>query len=297
MSDLFTMQDPTKQYPRPPFPPQPQSAPGLTADMTPKPDCGETSYKGSGRLHGRKALITGADSGIGRAVAIAFAREGADVVMTYLPSEEQDAQEVVQLVEAAGRRAVAIPGDLQDEHFCFRLVEQGRTALGGLDILVNVAGKQTAQKDIADITTAEFDATFRTNVYAMFWLCKAALPHLPPGATIVNTTSIQSYQPSQTLLDYAPTKAAITAFTHALAKQVATKGIRVNAGAPGPFWTPLQPSGGQPMEKITSFGSEVPMGRPGQPVECAPVYVLLASQESSFVTGEVYGVTGGNHLP
>ena len=297
MSDLFTMQDPTKQYPRPPFPPQPQSAPGLAADMNPKPDHGETSYKGSGRLHGRKALITGADSGIGRAVAIAFAREGADLVLTYLPEEEKDAQEVVQLVEAAGRRAVAIPGDLQDEHFCFRLVEQGRTALGGLDILVNVAGKQTAQKDIADITTAEFDATFRTNVYAMFWLCKAALPHLPPGATIVNTTSIQSYQPSQTLLDYAPTKAAITAFTHALAKQVATKGIRVNAVAPGPFWTPLQPSGGQPQEKITDFGSEVPMGRPGQPVECAPIYVLLASQESSFVTGEVYGVTGGNHLP
>ncbi len=297
MSDLLTMQDPTKQYPRPPFPPQPQSAPGLAMDMNPKPDHGETSYKGSGRLNGRKALITGADSGIGRAVAIAFAREGADLVLTYLPEEEQDAQEVVQLVEAAGRHAVAIPGDLQDEHFCFRLVEQGRTALGGLDILVNVAGKQTAQKDIADITTAEFDATFRTNVYAMFWLCKAALPHLPPGATIVNTTSIQSYQPSKTLLDYAPTKAAITAFTHALAKQVATKGIRVNAVAPGPFWTPLQPSGGQPQEKITDFGSEVPMGRPGQPVECAPIYVLLASQESSFVTGEVYGVTGGNHLP
>ncbi len=172
MSDLFTMQDPTKQYPRPPFPPQPQSAPGLAADMNPKPDHGETSYKGSGRLHGRKALITGADSGIGCAVAIAFAREGADLVLTYLPEEERDAQEVVQLVEAAGRRVVAIPGDLQDEHFCFRLVEQGRTALGGLDILVNVAGKQTAQKDIADITTAEFDATFRTNVYAMFWLCR-----------------------------------------------------------------------------------------------------------------------------
>ena len=297
MSDQFTMQDPTKQYPRPPFPPQPLSAPGLTSKMTPTPDCGETTYKGSGRLPGRKALITGADSGIGRAVAIAFAREGADVVLTYLPSEEQDAQDVVKLVEAAGRRAVAIPGDLQDEHFCFRLVEQGRTALGGLDIIVNVAGKQTAQKSIEDITTQEFDATFRTNVYAMFWICKAAMPHLPPGATIINTTSIQSYQPSPILLDYAPTKAAITAFTHALAKQVATKGIRVNAVAPGPFWTPLQPSGGQPQEKITSFGSEVPMGRPGQPVECAPVYVLLASQESSFVTGEVYGVTGGNHLP
>ncbi len=297
MPDQYTMQDPTKQYPRPPFPPQPQPAPGLAADMNPRPDHGEASYRGSGRLLGRRAIVTGADSGIGRAVAIAFAWEGADLVLNYLPSEERDAAEVKVLVETEDRRCVAIPGDLQDEAFCRRLVEEGRAALGGLDILVNVAGKQTAQKDIADITTEQFDATFRTNVYAMFWLCKAALPHMGPGSTIVNTTSIQSYQPSQTLLDYAPTKAAITAFTHALAKQVAGKGIRVNAVAPGPFWTPLQPSGGQPPEKITNFGSEVPMGRPGQPAECAPIYVLLASPESSFVTGEVYGVTGGNHLP
>lgn len=297
MPDQYTMQDPTKQYPRPPFPPQPQPVPGLAADMNPRPDHGEASYRGSGRLLGRRAIVTGADSGIGRAVAIAFAWEGADLVLNYLPSEEKDAAEVKVLVETEDRRCVAIPGDLQDEAFCRRLVGEGRAALGGLDILVNVAGKQTAQKDIADITTEQFDATFRTNVYAMFWLCKAALPHMGPGSTIVNTTSIQSYQPSQTLLDYAPTKAAITAFTHALAKQVAGKGIRVNAVAPGPFWTPLQPSGGQPPEKITNFGSEVPMGRPGQPAECAPIYVLLASPESSFVTGEVYGVTGGNHLP
>ena len=293
----YAMQDPTKQYPQPKFEDQPQSAPGLARDMKPKPDHGEDSYRGFGRLEGRRAVITGADSGIGRAVAIAFAREGADLVLNYLSSEEADAKEVVGLVEAAGRKAVAMPGDLKDEAFCVKLIEQGRAALGGIDILVNVAGKQTAVKDIADITTEQFDATFRTNVYSMFWLCKAALPHMPPGATIINTTSIQSYQPSQTLLDYASTKAAITAFTHALAKQVASKGIRVNAVAPGPVWTPLQPSGGQPQEKIPDFGAEVPMGRPGQPAELAPVYVLLASQESSFVTGEVYGVTGGNHLP
>jgi len=293
----YAMQDPTKQYPQPKFEDQPQSAPGLARDMVPKPDHGEESYRGFGRLEGRRAVITGADSGIGRAVAIAFAREGADLVLNYLASEEADAKEVVGLVEAAGRKAVAMPGDLSDKAFCVKLIEQGRAALGGIDILVNVAGKQTAVKDIADITTEQFDQTFRTNVYSMFWLCKAALPHMPPGATIINTTSIQSYQPSQTLLDYASTKAAITAFTHALAKQVASKGIRVNAVAPGPVWTPLQSSGGQPREKIPDFGAQVPLGRPGQPAELAPVYVLLASQESSFVTGEVYGVTGGNHLP
>ena len=295
--DQFTMQDPTQQYPRPPFEKQPQPTPGLAQEMTPKPDHGETSYRGLGRLTGRRALITGADSGIGRAVAIAFAREGADVVLNYLPSEEADGRQVVDLVEKAGRKAVALPGDVSDEAFCTQLVERSVESLGGLDILVNVAGKQAYVDDIADLSTAQFDATFRTNVYAMFWLCKAALPHLPPGGTIINTSSIQSYQPSPGLLDYASTKAAITAFTHALAKQVAEKGIRVNAVAPGPVWTPLQPSGGQPQEKVEKFGSEVPMKRPGQPAELAPVYVLLASQESSFVTGEIYGVTGGHHLP
>ena len=265
--------------------------------MVPKPDHGEESYTGFGRLAGRRAIITGADSGIGRAVAIAFAREGADVALNYLPSEKPDARDVVALVEKAGRKAVALPGDITSERFCEDLVAKANAALDGIDILVNVAGKQTSVADIADLTTEQFEATFRTNVYAMFWLCKAAIPHMRPGSTIVNTTSIQSYQPSPGLLDYASTKAAITAFTHGLAKQVIAKGIRVNAVAPGPVWTPLQPSGGQPSDAIPDFGEGVPLKRPGQPAEMAPIYVLLASQESSFVTGEIYGATGGNHLP
>lgn len=293
----YAMQDPTNQYPGPEFARQPQNTPGLAAKMTPKPDHGEASYQGFGRLKGRRALITGADSGIGRAVAIAFAREGADVALNYLPSEKQDAQEVIELVHEAGCKAVALPGDISDEIFCQRLIEDSVAQLGGLDILVNVAGKQRYVEQIADLDTAQFEATFRTNVFAMFWLCKAALPRMPPGSTIINTTSIQSYQPSPGLLDYASTKGAITAFTHALAKQVASRGIRVNGVAPGPIWTPLQPSGGQPQEKVEKFGAEVPMKRPGQPAELAPIYVVLASQESSFVTGEIYGVTGGNHLP
>ena len=297
VKNQYAMQDPTKQYPSSEFDKQPQHVPGLAQEMSPKPDHGEESYQGFGRLAGRKALITGADPGIGRATAIAFAREGADIALNYLESEEKDAREVVGLVEAAERKAIAIPGDISQETFCKDLVAHARKALGGLDIVVNLAGKQTAQESIADVTTEQFDATFKTNVSAMFWICKAALPHLPVGATIINTTSIQSYQPSASLLDYASTKAAIVAFTKALAKQVAAKGIRVNAVAPGPFWTPLQPSGGQPQEKIPSFGSQTPLGRPGQPAELAPIYVLLASQESSYVTGEVYGVTGGNPLP
>jgi NAD(P)-dependent dehydrogenase (short-subunit alcohol dehydrogenase family) len=242
-------------------------------------------------------VITGADSGIGRAVAIAFAREGAELVLNYLPSEQKDADEVIEAVKDTGRRIFAAPGDISDEAFCARLIADADRALGGIDILVNVAGRQHAVADIAELSTAQFDATFRTNVYAMFWLCKAAIAHMPPGAAIINTTSIQSYQPSPSLLDYAATKAAITAFTHGLARQLAEKGIRVNAVAPGPVWTPLQPSGGQEQEKIPEFGAAVPRTRPGQPAELAPVYVLLASQESSFVTGEIYGVTGGNHLP
>ncbi len=292
----YTMQDPLTQYPRPSFADQPQSAPGLARDMDPRPDHGEDTYQGFGRLAGRRALITGGDSGIGRAVAIAFAREGADVAINYLAGEEADANETLQLVRQAKVRGVALPGDISDEAFCTQLVHDANKQLGGLDILVNVAGKQQAVEDIADLTTEQFEATFRTNVFAMFWLCKAALPLMPRGATIINTTSIQSYDPSPMLLDYAPTKAAITAFTHALAKQVIGRGIRVNAVAPGPFWTPLQPSGGQPAKNIPGFGEEVPMKRPGQPAECAPIYVLLASQESSFVTGEVYGVTGGNPI-
>ncbi|QGZ67079.1 SDR family oxidoreductase [Paraburkholderia acidisoli] len=293
----YTMQDPTKQYPGPEFDRQPQPEPGLAQNMRPKPDHGEKSYQGFGRLQGRRALITGADSGIGRAVAIAFAREGADVAINYLPAEEKDAQEVVALLREAGVKVTALRGDIGDENFCQQLVRDTVRELGGIDILVNVAGKQLYVEKIADLSTEQLEATFRVNVFAMFWLCKAALPHMPPGASIINTTSIQSYQPSPGLLDYASTKAAITAFTHALAKQVIGQGVRVNGVAPGPVWTPLQPSGGQPQEKVQQFGAEAPMKRPGQPAELAPVYVLLASQESSFVTGEIYGVTGGNHLP
>ncbi|UEM23682.1 SDR family oxidoreductase [Skermanella mucosa] len=290
-------QNPLAQYPKPPFPRQQQEPPGLASKMEPRPDHGETSYRGAGKLIGRKALITGGDSGIGRAAAIAFAREGADVAINYLPVEEPDAREVVQLIEAEGRKAVAIPGDIRDEGFCNQLVARAVEGLGGLDILVNNAAKQASQQSILDITTEQFDATFKTNVYAMFWITKAALPHLAEGATIINTSSIQAYEPSANLLDYAQTKACIVSFTKSMAKQLAQKGIRVNAVAPGPFWTPLQPSGGQPPEKITSFGEGVPFGRPGQPAEVAPTYVLLASQESSYVTGEVYGITGGNPTP
>jgi NAD(P)-dependent dehydrogenase (short-subunit alcohol dehydrogenase family) len=291
------MQDPRTKYATPPFDKQPQPVPGLAQDMSPKPDHGEKSYRGSRRLEGRRALITGADSGIGRAVAIAFAREGADIVLSYLPEEEADAREVVDLIGKAGQRAIAMPGSLTEEKACINLVQQAHKALGGLDVLVLVAGHQQACESIEELTTAQFDETFKTNVYSMFWLCKAAVPLLPPGATIINTSSIQAYQPSPSLLDYAPTKAAIVAFTKALAKQVAARGIRVNAVAPGPIWTPLQSSGGQPAEKIPTFGSQTPIGRPGQPAELAGVYVLLASEESSYITGEIYGVTGGNPLP
>jgi hypothetical protein len=261
--------------------------------MEPPPDHGEESYRGSSRLSGRKALVTGADSGIGRAAAIAFAREGADVVLVYLPEEQPDADQVIKLIEAEGRKAVAIPGDIKDEAFCRELVAKAVQALGGLDILVNNAGMQKTQGNIGDITTEQFDATLKTNLYAMFWITKAAEPYLPPGAAVINTASIQSVEPSPGLLDYAITKAGIVAFTKALSKQLIKKGVRVNAVAPGPVWTVLQPSGGQTQEKVRRFGESAPMGRPGQPVELAPVYVLLASQEGSFITGEVYGVTGG----
>ena len=293
MADLHTLQDPTKQYPLPKFKHQPQRVPGSDRKMQPKADHGEQSYRGSGRLPNRKALVTGGDSGIGRAAAIAFAREGADVVINYLPSEESDAKEVVELIEAAGRKAYAIPGDLSNESFCKKLIQQAHKKLGGLDVLAVVAGKQHAVEKITDITTKQLEETYKVNVFALFWLCKAALPLMPKGASIITTASIQATHPSPSLLDYAPTKAAILAFTRALARQVAEDGIRVNCVAPGPVWTPLQTSGGQPDKKIPAFGTETPMKRPGQPVEMAPLYVLLASQESSYVTGEVYGATGG----
>jgi len=292
-SSLYTLQDPTTQYPQPAFEHQQQAVPGLDGKMTPKADHGETSYRGSGRLPDRKALVTGGDSGIGRAAAIAFAREGADVAVNYLPSEEQDARETIELIQAEGRNAVALPGDLSDEEFCRELVKAAHRQLGGLDILAAVAGKQHAVEKIHDLTTKQLEETYRVNVFALFWLCKAALPLMPPGGSIITTASIQATHPSPSLLDYTPTKAAILAFTRALARQVAKDGIRVNAVAPGPVWTPLQTSGGQPDRKIPAFGSETPMKRPGQPVEMAPLYVLLASQESSYVTGEVFGATGG----
>jgi len=293
----YDMQNPLTQFPQPTYPAQVQTPPGTVHELKPAADHGEKSYVGLGRMKGRKALVTGADSGIGRAVAIAFAREGADVALNYLPEEEDDAAEVVALIEAEGRKAIAIPGDLQEEQFCGDLVAQAVKALGGLDVVANIAGKQLSVEKIEDLTTEQFDATFRTNVHALFWVCKAALPHLPAGATIINTASIQAYQPSPNLLDYAPTKAAIVNFTKALAQQVAERGIRVNAVAPGPIWTPLQPAGGQPPEAIPEFGSQTPLKRAGQPVEMASAYVLLATQESSYITGEVIGATGGMLLP
>ncbi len=269
--------NPVTEHPKPPFPEQQQPWPGLCSKMEPKPDHGETSYKGSGRLAGRKALITGGDSGIGRAAAIAYGREGADVVINYLPAEEPDAREVIELIRAEGRKAHGIPGDIKDEAFCKRLVSEAVRELGGLDILVNNAGRQIAHESIDEITSDNFDETFKTNLYAMFWITKAAVPLMPPGSAIINTASVNAYDPGENIIDYAATKGAIMIFTKGLAKQLAKKGIRVNAVAPGPFWTPLQVAGGQPPDKIPEFGKETPMGRPGQPVELAGIYVLLAS--------------------
>jgi len=284
-------------YPKPPFANQSQPWPGLAGKMNPRPDHGETTYRGSGRLAGRKALVTGGDSGIGRAAVIAFAREGADVAINYLPAEEADAREVVKLIQDAGRKAVAIPGDIRDEAFCRKLVAEAVRQLGGLDILVNNAGRQHSTDSILDLTTEQFDWTFKTNVYAMFWITKAAVPHLRQGSCIINTASVQAYDPSPNLLDYAQTKAAEVAFTKALAKQLAKKGIRVNAIAPGPVWTPLQVSGGQTQENLKKFGEDSPMGRPGQPAELALSFVTLAADESSYTTGQVYGVSGGAGNP
>jgi len=293
----YQLQNPTKQYPQPKIPKQRQHEPGLDAKMMPKADHGEETYVGSGRLKDRKALITGADSGIGAAVAIAFAREGADVTMNYLPTEAKDAERIGGFIEKAERRAIHCPGDISDEDFCTKLVETAAEEMGGLDIVVNNAGRQLYCEDIMELSTKQWLDTFATNIHAMFWITKAALKYLPAGATIINTASIQAYQPSPTLIDYAATKGAIVNFTHSLAKQLAPKGIRVNAVAPGPIWTPLQPSYGQPMDKLLKFGQETPIGRAGQPAELAPIYVFLASQESSYITAEVMGVTGGNHLP
>jgi len=291
------LQDPTTKYPRPPFKSQSQPWPGLASQMDPKPDHGEKSYKGSGRLKGRKALITGGDSGMGRAAAIAYAREGADVAINYFPSEEEDAREVIQLIKAEGRKAVALPGDLRSEAFCTKLIADAVSALGGLDILVCNAGRQQAHESILDISTEDFDATMKTNIYAPFWMIRAAVPHLKPGSAIIGTTSEQAYDPTPDLYDYAQTKAATTNYVKSLAKQLASKGIRVNGVAPGPVWTPLQVSGGASQEKLQKFGSQTPMGRPGQPVELASIYVQLAAEDASFATGQVYGSSGGAGQP
>ena len=293
----LALQDPTTKHPKPPFAHQEQPWPGLASKMTPRPDHGEQSYKGSGRLLGRKALVTGGDSGMGRAAAIAFAREGADVAINYFPSEEPDAQEVIGYIRDAGRIGAAIPGDLRDEAFCRSLVQQAVAQLGGLDIVVSNAGRQQSHASFADISTEDFDATMKTNIYAPFWILKAALPHLKPGSAIIATTSEQAYDPSPDLYDYAQTKAATMNFVKSLAKQLGAKGIRVNGVAPGPVWTPLQVSGGASQEKLETFGGITPLGRPGQPAELASIYVQLAASDASYATGQVYGASGGAGQP
>jgi NAD(P)-dependent dehydrogenase (short-subunit alcohol dehydrogenase family) len=291
------LDDPTRKHPKPPHKRQSQPWPGLVSKMEPRPDHGETSYKGSGRLKGRRALITGGDSGMGRAAAIAFAREGADVAINYFPTEEPDAREVVELIKAEGRVAVAIPGDIRDEQFCKELVERAVKGLGGLDILVSNAARQQARESIADVSSEDFDATMKTNIYAPFWIIKAALPHLKPGSAIIGTTSEQAYDPSPELYDYAQTKAATMNYVKCLAKQLGPKGIRVNGVAPGPIWTPLQVAGGASMEKLEQFGGQTPLGRPGQPAELGSIYVQLAASDASYATGQVYGAAGGSGQP
>ena len=294
---MKTDKNPVTKYPVPPFEGQSQPWPGLASKMNPVPDHGETSYKGSGRLAGRKALITGGDSGMGRAAAIAYAREGADVAINYYPTEEPDAQEVIALIKAEGRKAIALPGDLRDEGFCQKLVADAVSALGGLDIVVSNAGRQQTHASILDISSEQFDWTMKTNIYAPFWVIKAALPHMQPGSAIVATTSEQAYDPSPDLYDYAQTKAATMNFVKSLAKQLGPKGIRINGVAPGPIWTPLQVSGGATQDKIKMFGSQTPLGRAGQPAELASIYVQLADENASYATGQIYGSSGGSGQP
>jgi NAD(P)-dependent dehydrogenase (short-subunit alcohol dehydrogenase family) len=291
------LENPNSKFPKPPFKRQTQPWPGLAGKMEPRPDHGEKSYRGSGRLAGRKALITGGDSGMGRAAAIAFAREGADVAINYFPNEEPDAQEVIALIKAEGRIGLAIPGDLRDEKFCQQLVARALEGLGGLDIIVNNAARQQSRESVLDVSSEDFDATMKTNIYAPFWIIKAALPHLQPGAVIIGTSSEQAYDPSPELYDYAQTKAATMNYVKSLAKQLGPKGIRVNAVAPGPIWTPLQVSGGTSMEKLEKFGGHTPLGRPGQPAELASIYVQLAASDASYANGQVYGSSGGAGPP
>ncbi|MFF9431883.1 SDR family oxidoreductase [Streptomyces sp. NPDC014746] len=289
------LSDPLRLHPRPPFPEQDQDHPGSTEAMSPRPDHGETSYQGHGQLTGRRALVTGGDSGIGRAVCLAFAREGADVVFTHLPEEATEGEETARLIRDAGRTAVPVACDIRDEQQCLALIEQTATDLGGLDLLVNNAAYQMSQPDgIEAITTEQFDRVMKTNLYGMFWLTKAALTHMPAGSSVINTASVQGYQPSPHLLDYAMTKSAIISFTHGLAQMVADRGIRVNAVAPGPVWTPLIPA---TMPDPTKFGEQSPLGRPAQPAEMAPAFVFLAAEQASYITGEILNATGGTPLP
>lgn len=295
--DQLSGGDPTTKFPQVSPPKQHQPEPGLDVRTDPVPDIGLETYRGLGRLQGRKALVTGGDSGIGAAVAVAFAREGADVAIAYLPDEEPDARRVVQAIEDAGRTAVALPGDLMDAGYRDGLVDAAAEKLGGLDILVNNAGKQVVADSLEDLTDEQVDETYQINIKSMFTLSRAALRHMGPGATIINTTSVQAYEPSPNLLDYASTKAAINNFTKGLAQQVGQRGIRVNAVAPGPVWTVLQVSSGQPKDKLPVFGQNTPLGRAGQPVEMAPAYVFLASAESSYVNGETLNANGGTPTP
>lgn len=296
--DQTRQQDPKEQYPQPEFGEQDQrdQHPGYESEMGPRPDYGYETYRGFGRLEGKKTVITGGDSGIGRAVALAFAREGADVLISYLEEEESDAQETAQVVEEAGRKAIKVPGDIVDEAHCKKIIETAVEEFGQIDVLVNNAAHQMSVNGIADVSTELLDRTFKTNIYAMFWLCQAALPHMPEGGSFINTSSIQAYQPSPVLLPYSSTKGAIISFTKGLALEVAEYGLRANTVAPGPVWTPIIPAS-MPGETVSQFGGTSPMGRPAQPAELAPAYVFLASQEASFVNGETLGVTGGKPMP
>lgn len=293
MGRARTVDNPLEAEPKPPYPSQQQQPTGVESQMDPRPDYGEQSYKGSGKLLGKAALITGGDSGIGRAVALAFAREGADVMIAYLEADS-DAQETLRVVQASGRKAIAVKGDVGDEAFCRQLVKRAVDDLGHLDILVNNAAYQQTYNSITDFPSDEIERVFRTNILAMFWLCKAAVPHLRPGSAIINTASIEAYEPKPILLHYATTKGAIVTFTKGLAKELAEKGIRVNAVAPGPVWTPLIPIS---MPNVEEFGKSSPLKRPAQPAELAPAYVFLASNDASYIAGEILGVTGGKTLP
>jgi NAD(P)-dependent dehydrogenase (short-subunit alcohol dehydrogenase family) len=295
-SQQQALEDPRTRYPRPEFAAQEQEFPGTGGAMAPEPDYGERTYQGSGKLTGRVAVVTGADSGIGRAVCIAFAREGADVVLSFLPEEQEQAERTARYVTEAGREALLVPGDVGREEQCEAIVSRALERFGHIDVLVNNAAFQMARKGgLAEIDTAQLEQTFKTNVFAMFWLCKAALPHLRPGASVINTSSIEAYNPKPTLLDYAASKGAIVNFTKGFSIEAASKGIRVNTVAPGPIWTPLIPST-MPPDDVKAFGAQAPLGRPGQPAELAAAYVFLASNDSSYVTGEVLGVTGGGLL-